>query len=437
MRKLWLILFICIFLNLLSAELPVDIDENRFLDDKGNTILEINYQCAYKELEFVRDKNGFTAILGIRFLMEKDGKDIYKDEFSNKIILKNKELINSERIFKDKLSLTLSKSGFLIKLNFLDINSQNQKDWHFQFLTLDENSLLSEIEFSNRIKSAEGKKQEIFQRDKRIFQVVPNHIFTIPDEKVILYYEVYPPEGAKIFSKLIITRNNKIVHLDSLQIEGDSKKITMVDTINTTELSEGYHQIELFVKDMMSSKSQKRNDFFSLRRSKQKFYRIFTDLEDEFTLISYFLDHSQTKIWKTLSPSGKNHFINRFWSSNDPEVATEKNEFLELIKKRINYCNKNFSSYQKGWKTDRGRIYIKHGQPDDIYDDTTGLYTKFAQKEYQIWKYRSNNFFTYVFIDTQTSGNHQLIYADNDDDEVTQPNWLDYLGKDFDQGLLK
>ena len=83
-----------------------------------------------------------------------------------------------------------------------------------------------------------------------------------------------------------------------------------------------------------------------------------------------------------------------------------------------------------------GRIYIKHGPPDDIQRLETGLYTKYAQKDYEIWKYRTKTNLTYIFIDLMTNGNYKLIYVENDEDESTSSNWQDYLGKDFDEGLL-
>ena len=51
--------------------------------------------------------------------------------------------------------------------------------------------------------------------------------------------------------------------------------------------------------------------------------------------------------------------------------------------RRISYSNLHFKSYKKGIFTDRGRIYIKYGEPDDITesDNTiTWLYHKYNKK---------------------------------------------------------
>lgn len=61
-------------------------------------------------------------------------------------------------------------------------------------------------------------------------------------------------------------------------------------------------------------------------------------------------------------------FIEAFWKHRDPIPETEENEFKIEHYKRIEYANKYFGreAGKPGWKTDRGRIYIILGPPNDI-----------------------------------------------------------------------
>ena len=121
----------------------------------------------------------------------------------------------------------------------------------------------------------------------------------------------------------------------------------------------------------------------------------------------------------------------------DSDPATEKNDFFELIKERKEYSDRNFSHHDPGWTSDRGRIYLRNGKPDEVLKEKTGFYTKYATKDYEIWKYRSGMSYTYIFIDLLTSGNYKLIYSENDDRETSVPDWKNYLDKDFDETLLE
>ena len=59
-------------------------------------------------------------------------------------------------------------------------------------------------------------------------------------------------------------------------------------------------------------------------------------------------------------------FIKQFWLRRDPTPGTEKNEFQEEHYRRVAFANTHFASSVPGWKTDRGRVYIVYGPPDEI-----------------------------------------------------------------------
>ncbi len=163
---------------------------------------------------------------------------------------------------------------------------------------------------------------------------------------------------------------------------------------------------------------------------------VFDNLKDEYKLASYFLTHQQKQYFKKLDEKDKWRYLNVFWKSNDLDPSTEENEFLDQIKIRIKYCDTYFTHFNSGWTTDRGRIYIRHGKPYDIIKRKTSMGTKYAQKDYEIWKYRIDEYLTYIFIDIQQHGDYRMIYSDNDPMEGSWSDWWNYLGSDFDEGLL-
>jgi GWxTD domain-containing protein len=68
----------------------------------------------------------------------------------------------------------------------------------------------------------------------------------------------------------------------------------------------------------------------------------------------------------------REQFIEQFWLRRDPTPDTPENEFKEEHYRRIAYANEHFASGIPGWKTDRGRIYIIWGKPDEIESHPTG-----------------------------------------------------------------
>jgi GWxTD domain-containing protein len=92
----------------------------------------------------------------------------------------------------------------------------------------------------------------------------------------------------------------------------------------------------------------------------------------------------------------REHFIEQFWLRRDPTPGTVENEFKEEHYRRIAYANERYFVRGKtpGWKTDRGRIYITYGPPNEIEDHSAGgLYIRPDGSEtttypFQQWRYR-------------------------------------------------
>jgi GWxTD domain-containing protein len=61
----------------------------------------------------------------------------------------------------------------------------------------------------------------------------------------------------------------------------------------------------------------------------------------------------------------RDNFIEAFWQRRDPTPDTEENEYKEEHYRRIAYANEHYAAGIPGWKSDRGRIYIIYGPPDE------------------------------------------------------------------------
>ncbi len=84
--------------------------------------------------------------------------------------------------------------------------------------------------------------------------------------------------------------------------------------------------------------------------------------------VSYIITEKEKNAFLTLqTDKERKDFIEAFWQRRAPDPDTDENEYKEEFYERIVYANKNFSTKEtKGWKTDRGRLYIEFGKPDEI-----------------------------------------------------------------------
>lgn len=125
-------------------------------------------------------------------------------------------------------------------------------------------------------------------------------------------------------------------------------------------------------------------------------------------------------------------FLFNFWSSRAPMNPKQAfNDYLAAVK-RVNMSFKT-TSYP-GYRTDRGYVFLKYGQPDKIVDqpDEPGAYP------YQIWHYyevahQRNKRFVFMAKDRSTN-DYQLIHSDMVG-EINNPRWqLEIYGRIYGQG---
>jgi GWxTD domain-containing protein len=83
--------------------------------------------------------------------------------------------------------------------------------------------------------------------------------------------------------------------------------------------------------------------------------------------LAYILTESEMENFKSLSPAERERFLKEFWAELDPTPGTGMNEALMEHFRRVRFADQHFGTAStRGALTDRGRLYIKYGPPDDI-----------------------------------------------------------------------
>lgn len=89
--------------------------------------------------------------------------------------------------------------------------------------------------------------------------------------------------------------------------------------------------------------------------------------------IEPIISSAELDAWKKLQTNEEREkFIEDFWHRRDPDPDTSENEYREAYYERVAYVNEHFSSGIPGYKTDRGRIYLKYGKPDEVVSHPAG-----------------------------------------------------------------
>ena len=120
--------------------------------------------------------------------------------------------------------------------------------------------------------------------------------------------------------------------------------------------------------------------------------------------VRYIITKEERKAFLALKTDAEREaFIRDFWKRRDPTPKTEWNEYKEEYYRRLEYVNRYFREEgKKGWLTDRGKVYIIYGPPDNIYEEGVG-----TPNHRIIWTYNNLNSSTF-------KGTYQLVFTRNE-----------------------
>ena len=148
--------------------------------------------------------------------------------------------------------------------------------------------------------------------------------------------------------------------------------------------------------------------------------------------IPYIVTDEEKAAFSQLSnDEERDAFIETIWQRRDPTPDTVENEFKDEYYRRIAYANEHFGAGMPGWKTDRGRIYILHGPPDEIESHPSGgTYDRTPQEgggststfPFERWRYRYveevGQEVVVEFVDTCMCGDYHMTMDPNEKDAL-------------------
>jgi GWxTD domain-containing protein len=127
----------------------------------------------------------------------------------------------------------------------------------------------------------------------------------------------------------------------------------------------------------------------------------------------------------------REQFIEQFWLRRSATPDLPDNDFKEEHYRRIAYTNEHFASGIPGWKTDRGRMYIMWGPPDEIEAHPTGGTYDRPMEEgggstttypWETWRYRYmegiGENVIWEFVDPSSSGEYHLTMDPGEKDAL-------------------
>jgi len=179
------------------------------------------------------------------------------------------------------------------------------------------------------------------------------------------------------------------------------------------------------------------NDQKNPKQDKKRDKELMRELEPAYKkwlnedVIYIILPEEREAFLKLTTNEEREQFIESFWARRNPDPDSPENSFKEEHYRRIAYANEHYSSGIPGWKTDRGRIYIMWGPPDQEEDhDAGGSYDRPPEEgggstetyPWEQWRYRylegMGENVILEFVDPSQSGEFRLTSDPSEKDAL-------------------
>ena len=435
--------------------LPINVDYATFRHTDSSAYVEVYISIFQGNLAYETQNDGRLMANFINSLKVNDlnGNEIkhYGHAYSN--TTKDTTGLNRFNQLIDIFTFDLPYGNYKAHVQTVDKVSKQKGEYVFDLNTIRKQPgiYLSNLEFCQDIKKSDNPNDRFYKNHLR---VVPNPrgVFDILEPMLYFYVELndLPFEQGKDkyfnFSYYVTTTNGDTVKA----IAPSLKKIVASSLVemggfNVMSLPQNNYILDVVVKDLSSGQqATSKKPFYVYKPQKQKpgpknvnkktpkidpaiSLLSKKELKKEFSMVRYISTRQEEKIFKNLEdPNAMREFLTRFWYRRDKiggvPYGTNRREYLS----RVEEANQKYRVLgKKGWQTDRGRILLKYGKPDEVerFPNSMDLLP------YEIWHYYSlEGGSEFIFADLRGFGDYELVHSTYRK-ELQNPNWRQLIEK--------
>lgn len=418
------------------------LDAASFRSSLGNTYQEFYYQIPLGQLAFTSTEGRLLDTLEISFSLKDESGDSAFQNFWTTPLVASAEQELAGRFIPEQFDLLLQPGKYLATLSILEPRSSRQgiAELAFDAGTFDQQRFASSsIQFASDIRqdSLSGK----FAKNGLSILPNPSRTFGSSLPMVMFYCEIYNVPGnpnvadSLEFAYELLSQDGKVVR----QLPAKRKPVrgsaeVEVGAISTAGLSDSLYQLHLTLKHSASKQTIEQTAFFRNvplappAEEESVVAQIINEMTPEALSLHirqarYIITKDEGNLLKQLDETGKRRALIQFWQQRDSDSSTSENEFWQQYMGRIQLANSRYTTkYEEGWLSDRGRILIKYGVPDDIERHPVTI----DSKPFEVWRYYRERGLRFIFIDESGFNRYRLIFS-NVEDEVTDPSWQNLI----------
>ncbi len=373
-----------------------------FAEDANTNRIYFWLQILNDDLTFVREPNGeFSSEFEIIIAAYNSNDEEQVTSKTQRHIVKETDfaLTNSrERKHVLKEYIDLPKGSYEIRMQVNDLISKKTMNRRIALNVVDLSS--SNLEISDLLFVTDDRKDEISEIIPRIHNNFPSR-----EGKLFIHYQLFVKDfPARVTLNYRFETEKEEAHFDTtMEVSVDRAVTGIYFPIDKRILTRNKYNCIVHAE---------REGIVVERKKILSFYWVdVPQTEEDISMalrqMRYIVPEDSLDKYEELPLEEQKKFFKRFWAERDPNPNTEVNELMEEYFRRVNYAIREYSAFNRdGWLSDRGRILIKFGFPDDIERHPFEINTV----PYEVWRYY-NLRKVFVFSDKTGFGDYRLLPA--------------------------
>ncbi|MCF8260898.1 MAG: GWxTD domain-containing protein [Melioribacteraceae bacterium] len=397
---------------------------------------EIYLMVYADQLVLTEFEDGQTAEIQVKLTLKKStGEMVVNDQWETKASIVVDSNFPGNMVIYDESIYTIEEGQYHLELEVSDKNSNRigvaRKLVQIQ-LNDDQPVFLSQIEFVSSLEES-TIMQGIFKKGKFTITPNPSRRYGLLNPMIYFYFEIYKHNSNESDQ---FEFNYKIVSDAGRTLRSFDNKVNIISNsangipsgFNVSALPSGIYDLVINASDAaneISTKTNRKFEVIQLDYASKKTLLTEDNAEMFGEIIRIIGSEKDYDFYSNLNLTSKARFLIQFWQNKDTFHSTDENEYLTRIIERYNYANKNFSwGKLKGWKSDRGKVLLKFGMPDNIQRYPS----EGSSFPYEVWEYQEMRNYIYVYGDLRNDGRFTLLHSTREG-EIYNPLWSEELNK--------
>jgi GWxTD domain-containing protein len=426
-------------------KLKFTVDHSRFRYSDSLTFVEFTASLDRSQLRYIPDGNQFKS----EFIITAEVVD--RDSVIGRKAWRNVNSVDSlthigegQRLYAIN-NFVLPPKETRIRLKLEDVNepaTASKVEWPVRVKSFTSDSIrLSDIQIASSIER--DTVQSVF--NKNGFRVFPNptSLYGIGLPILYTYMEIYHLAPAskengdkyRVEYKVMTSDGALVKSYGVKERKKPGKSAVEVNGANVVTLVSGAYFLVVEVTDMETAYTARAmHKFFVYREADyaeggEKFqkreeiqgegsagmdanrYDLMSEKEigAEFEFARYIAQKEERDTFKKLNLEGKRKYIKEFWAKRDQTPGTPENEYKKDYLSRVQHANQHYKgNFREGWRTDRGRVMLIYGRPDEIERFPFSN----QNRSYEIWHYyQVQGGVDFVFVDKREMGDYELVHS--------------------------